>query len=75
MPRFNSSLATRTWPQAGCSMASATTASSISGGDPVLQDRLAPRNLLQRELAAFVVKLLEAVEAVAASSPSSCRLG
>ena len=42
---------------------------------PVLQDRLAARQLLQSELAAFVVKLLEAVEAVAASSPSSCRLG
>ena len=34
-------------------------------GDPVLQHRLAPADLLQRQLAAFVVQLLEAVEAVA----------
>ena len=31
----------------------------------VLQDRLTPRNLLQGEFAAFVVKLLKAVEAIA----------
>ena len=30
-PRLRSSLATRTWPKAGCSTASATTAASISG--------------------------------------------
>jgi hypothetical protein len=30
----------------------------------VLQDRLAPADLLQRQLAAFVVELLEAIEAV-----------
>ena len=34
-------------------------------GDPVPQHRLAPADLLQRQLAAFVVQLLEAVEAVA----------
>ena len=34
--------------------------------DPVLQDRLAPRQLLQRQLATLVVQLLEPVEAVAA---------
>ena len=39
--------------------------SSISGGDPVLQHRLLPADLLQRQLAAFVVQLLEAVKAVA----------
>src|SRR6266849_4146428 len=33
---------------------------------PVLQDRLAPRDFLQRRLAALVVEFLEAVEAVAA---------
>ena len=32
----------------------------------VLQDRLAPADLLQRQLAAFIVQLLEAVKAVAA---------
>ena len=36
------------------------------GRDPVLQDRLAPRHLLQRQFAAFVVEILEPVEAVAA---------
>src|SRR6516225_8904782 len=56
---------TRTWPQAGCSIAIATTACSISGG-AVLQHRLAPADLLQCQFAAFVVELLEAVEAVAA---------
>src|SRR5262249_54819508 len=34
--------------------------------DAVLEHRLAPRDLLQRQLSAFVVKLLEAIEAVAA---------
>jgi hypothetical protein len=33
---------------------------------PVLQDRLAAADLLQRQLAAFVVQLLEPIEAVAA---------
>ena len=33
---------------------------------PVLQDRLAARHLLQRQLAAFVVEILEPVEAVPA---------
>jgi hypothetical protein len=67
IPRFKSSFEMRTWPQAGCSMAMATTASSISGAShTVLQDGLAPRDLLQGKFAAFVVKLLEPVEAVAA---------
>src|SRR6516162_2816018 len=35
-------------------------------GGAVLHHRLAPADLLQRQLAAFVVELLEAVEAVAA---------
>src|SRR6266849_5189087 len=45
---------------------------------PVLQDRLAPRDFLQRRLAALVVEFLEAVEAVAGSPspgtpPTRCR--
>src|SRR5690348_5233741 len=36
------------------------------GGRAVLQDRLAAADLLQRQLAAFVIHLLEPVEAVAA---------
>jgi|GEM_PF-2845007 len=36
------------------------------GRDPVLQQRLAPRHLLQGQFAAFVVKVLEAIETVAA---------
>src|SRR5437868_710316 len=61
-PRRFSASETRTWPQAGCSIAIETTASSICG----LQDRLAPADLLQCQLAAFVVQLLEPIEAVPA---------
>jgi hypothetical protein len=35
------------------------------GLDPVLQHRLAPADLFQRQLAAFVVKFLETVKAIA----------
>src|SRR5512138_2148354 len=65
-PRRFSASKTRTWSQAGCSIAIATTASSISGGrcGAVLQDRLAPADLLQSQRAAFVVQFLEAIEAV-----------
>ena len=45
------------------------------GRRAVLQDRFAPRQLLQRQIAAGVVKLLEAVKAVATVAPSFCRLG
>src|ERR1700757_2190024 len=44
-------------------MASATMASSISWG-AILQDGLLAADLLQRQLAAFLVKLLKAVKAV-----------
>jgi hypothetical protein len=37
-------------------------------GDPVLQNRLAARQLLQRQLAAFVVEIFEPVEAVPAQA-------
>src|SRR5215813_11098410 len=50
---------TQTWPQAGCSIAIATTACSISGAVRFFNTGL-------RRLIAFVVKLLETVEAVAA---------
>ena len=65
-PRLASSLETRTWPQAGCSIAISTTASSISGA--VRFFRIGLRRLIscKRQLAAFVVQLLEPVEAVAA---------
>jgi hypothetical protein len=36
------------------------------GRDAVLQDRLAPRQFLQRQLAAGVIEFLEAIKAVAA---------
>jgi hypothetical protein len=43
--------------------------------DRVLEDRLLPADLGKRQLAAFVIQLLEPVEAVATISPSSCRPG
>ena len=43
--------------------------------DAVFQHWLLAADLLQRQLAAFVIEFLEAVEAVAAIAPSSCRLG
>jgi hypothetical protein len=42
---------------------------------PVLEDRLAPREFLQRQLAAFVVELLEAIEAVPAIAHHLAGLG
>src|SRR6266487_4027024 len=56
----------RTWPKAGCPMASATMTSSIPCGTRFFQNRLLAADLLQRQLAAFVVEFLEPVEAVAA---------
>src|SRR5262245_49896349 len=56
----------RTCPKAGCSMASATMASSTSCGYSVLQHRLLAADLLQRQLAACVVQFLEPVEAIPA---------
>jgi len=46
----------------------AAAAASIAGA-PVLQDRLAARPLLKRQFPAFVVEILEPVEAVPAQSP------
>jgi hypothetical protein len=57
-PRFLSSLATRTWPKAGCSLATTTTASSISYATRFCSTGFL-RLILQRQLAAFAVKLLE----------------
>ena len=42
---------------------------------PVLEDRLAPREFLQRQLAAFVVELLEPIEAVPAIAHHLAGLG
>jgi hypothetical protein len=57
-PRFLSSLATRTWLKAGCSLATTTTASSISYATRFFSTGFL-RLILQRQLAAFAVKLLE----------------
>src|SRR4029453_18268155 len=67
-PRRFSASETRTWPQAGCSIASSDHRLLDLRRCTVLQDRLSATDLLQRQLAAFVVELLEAVEAVAAVS-------
>src|SRR5207237_8119302 len=65
-PRRFSASDTRTWPQAGCSIAISTAALFDVRRRPGLQDRLAAADLLQRQLAAFVVQLLEPIKAVAA---------
>jgi hypothetical protein len=58
---FFSSLETRTWPQVGCSIASATTAASISGATRFLRIGLFAADLGKRQLAAFVAQLLKPV--------------
>ena len=65
-PRRFSASETRTWPQAGCSIASSTDRLFDLRRRAVLQDRLLAADLLQRQFTAFVVQLLEPVEAVAA---------
>ena len=50
-------------------------ACSISGDDPVLQDRLPAGDLLQGGFAARLVQFLEAVEAVAAIAHHLAGLG
>lgn len=64
-PRFFSSLATRTWPQAGCSMATSITARSISGSVRFFRQGLKAADLLKGNLAAFLVQLLKRIKAVA----------
>src|SRR5215469_13587516 len=65
-PRRFSISETRTWPQAGCSVAIATTACSISIGVRFFRRGLRRLISCSASSAAFVVKLLETVEAVAA---------
>jgi hypothetical protein len=59
--------------EAGSSIAIAATAASISGGARFFKNRLAARHLLKaptlRQLPAFVVAVLEPIEAVPAQSP------
>ena len=76
-PRFLSSLATRTRPKAGCSIAGVTTASSISDllWHAVLQHRLLAADFLQGQFAALVVEFFESVEAVAAANHCVTRRG
>src|SRR6516225_11590362 len=64
-PRRFSASETRTWPQAGCSIRQRHHRLFDLDRRAVLQDRFAAADLLQCQLAAFVVQLLEAVEAVA----------
>src|SRR3954447_3006569 len=64
-PHWRSSLATRAWPQVGCSTAISTTGLLDLGLDAVLQDRLAAADLLQGEFATGFVELFKPVEAVA----------
>src|SRR5262249_47204665 len=66
IPRFWSSLAMRTWPNAGLLNGQRNDGILDLLRHPVLQHRLLAADLLQRQLAAFVVELLEPVEAVAA---------
>ena len=61
-PRLANSFATRSWPQAGWSIAISTNRGFDLGGGAVLQDRLAAADLGQGELPAFVIHLLEPVE-------------
>ena len=56
----------RTWPQAGCSIGERHDRLLDRDRHAVFQDRLAAADLLERLLAALIVELLEAVEAVAA---------
>ena len=65
-PRFRNSSATRTWPNAGCATAQGNNGVFDVLRYPVLQHRLLAADLLQSQLAAFVIEFLEAVEAVAA---------
>src|SRR3977135_2243427 len=65
-PSFLISLATRIWPKAGCSQRKFNDPLRDLGRGPVRQDRLLAADLLQRQLAAFVIEILEAVEAIAA---------
>src|SRR5207302_10572584 len=64
-PRRFSASETRTWPQAGCSIELDRRLFDLNRR-AVLQDRLPAADLLQRQLAAFVVQLLEPIEAVPA---------
>src|SRR4051794_4094366 len=62
-PRLVSSLAIRTWPNAGCSIANSTILFHVRLGS-VLQTRLTPADLLQRQLATLLIQFLEPVEAI-----------
>jgi hypothetical protein len=65
-PRFLNSLAMRTCPKAGCSNRKGNNGVFDILRHSVLQHRLLAADLLQCQLAAFVVEFFEAVEAVAA---------
>src|ERR1700757_1853510 len=65
-PRRFSASAMRTWPQGRLLDGQRHHGLFDLDRRAVLQDRLAPADLLQRQLAAFIVQLLEAVKAVAA---------
>src|SRR5215471_7892591 len=73
-PRRFSASDTRTWPQAGCSIANATAASSMSTG--VRFFRIGFLRLISCNASSppFVVQLLEPVEAVAAVAHHLTRL-
>src|SRR5689334_1670807 len=62
MPRLSSSFEARAWPQAGCSIASADGGLLDLRRDAVLQDGLPVGEFLERDLAAFVIQFLEAIE-------------
>src|SRR3954466_1124646 len=63
-PRFVSSLATRTCPNAGCSHRQLHDRLFDVRLGAVLQTRLAPADLLQCQLATLLVQFLEAVETI-----------
>ena len=64
MPRLRSSFDTRTCPKAGLLDRQGNDGLLDLRCHAVLQDGFAPRDLLQGQLPAFVVELLEAIEAV-----------
>src|SRR6266496_3242356 len=73
--RFLSSLATRTWPNAGCSSAKRHHRLFDAGVSAILEIRLLARNLRQRRLPARLVQLLEPIEAVPTEPEHLARLG
>src|SRR5271165_1144494 len=74
IPCLASSLEARVWPQAGWSIAIATTAASISGSTRFFRIGLRRDSSCSAKFAAFVVEILEPIEAVPAVAHNFTRL-